>query len=149
MANQVQLISHGLYAYGVIALPSMAASLSLGEPVQLTPGRYAAGKEDWSERRVQAWSSPLVKVGKQSVCQGLHDAPIEAQGDGFAGEWTGRRLRRTAAATSDFRLLGRRSSEIGRHRRGCVAAFDGRLPDNTTGLGAMAVFGAPVARSLL
>jgi hypothetical protein len=31
MANQVQLISHGLYAYGVIALPSMAASLSLGE----------------------------------------------------------------------------------------------------------------------
>ena len=30
----MQLISHGLYAYGVIALPSMAASLSLGEPVQ-------------------------------------------------------------------------------------------------------------------
>ena len=30
----MQLISHGLYSYGVIALPSMAASLSLGGPVQ-------------------------------------------------------------------------------------------------------------------
>jgi hypothetical protein len=78
----------------------------------VTPGRCAAGKECWSERRARTRSSPLVKAGKQRVCQALHDAPIRAQGDGFAGECTGRRLRRPAGATSDFRTLGRRATEI-------------------------------------
>jgi hypothetical protein len=55
---------------------------------------------------------PLVKAVEQQLCQVLNDAPIGAQGYVFAGECTGRRFRRTAAATSDFRTLGRISAEI-------------------------------------
>src|SRR5882724_2736062 len=65
-----------------------------------------------SERRVQTWSSPLVEVSAQRVCQALNDAPTGAQASVFAGECACRRLRRTAAATSDFRTLGRRATEI-------------------------------------
>jgi hypothetical protein len=38
----------------------------------------------------------------------------------------------------DFGRSPAERPRIGRHRRGCVAAFDGRLPGHTTGLGAMA-----------
>src|SRR5262245_38100479 len=86
----------------------------------VTPGRCAAGKEGWSERRARTRSSPLVEVPEQRVCQALHDAPIGAQGAGFAGECTGRRLRRPAGATSDFRTLGRISAEIRTRRLGGV-----------------------------
>ena len=55
---------------------------------------------------------PLVMAVEQQLCQVLNDAPIGAQGYVFAGECTGRRFRRTAAATSDFRTLGRISAEI-------------------------------------
>jgi hypothetical protein len=78
----------------------------------VTPGRCAAGKEGWSERRARTRSSPLVEVPEQRVCQALHDAPIRAQASVFAGECACRRLRRTASATSDFRTLGRPATEI-------------------------------------
>ena len=101
-------------------MPEMRSRSADQSTSTVTPGRYAAGKEDWSERRVQAWSSPLVKVPEQRVCQARHEAPIGAQGYRLAGEWTGRRLRRPAAATSDFRTLGRIAAEIRTGRLGRV-----------------------------
>ena len=93
------------------------AGLLINQPVQSRRADARKAKEWWSERRVQAWSSPLVEVPEQGVCQALHAAPIGAQGAGFAGEYACRRRRRPAAAPSDSRTLGRRATEIRTGRR--------------------------------
>src|SRR5262245_12169758 len=54
----------------------MGRESSNSEISTVTPGEYAAGKECWSERCFQAWSSPLGKAVKQRVCKVLSDAPI-------------------------------------------------------------------------
>jgi len=103
------------------SMPEMLSRPGDQSTSTVMPGRYAAGKECWSGRRVQAWSSPLAKAIEQRVCQVLNDAPIGVQGYVFAGECTCRGLRRTAAATSDSRTLGRRAAEI---RTGCLIGVE-------------------------